>query len=103
MGKYSRFTECKDALFSDWAAGWPAQREHLKRWGASKIVGQRDVLAERATCYAKQYALGGLRSVCWKAGKSNAWIDQHLFTMLDRNAALHDYDLSRRIALGAGA
>lgn len=92
-----RFDECREQMFADKLAGRPAQREHLKRWGANKIAGQRDRLAERAAYCAKHFALGGLRSVCWMAGKTNDWIDPHIYGLCDKRPELTLYPYSVRV------
>lgn len=97
MSNQSRFSECRDKMFADRLAGKPAQREHLKRWGANKTATQRDVLMERETYCAKHYALGGLRSVCWVAGKKNDWIDPHIYGLCDKRPELTTYPRSIRV------
>ena len=83
MSKKSRFNEYREAMFSEKPATATERREYLKRWGANKIAAQRDRLTERATYCAKHFALGGLRSVCWAAGKANDWIDPHIFGLCE--------------------
>jgi len=97
MSKGSRFDECRDEMFADKLAGRAAQREHLKRCGANNVAAQRDRLEERATYCAKHFALGGLRSVCWAAGKVNGWIDQHIYGLCDNRPELTLYPRSVRV------
>lgn len=97
MSKRTRFDECRDEMFADKLAGRSAKREHLKRWGANKVAAQRDRLAERATYCAKHFALGGLRSVCWAAGKENDWIDPRIYGLCDRRPELTLYPRSVRV------
>lgn len=97
MSKKSRFNEYRDAMFSEKPATATERREYLKRWGANKIAAQRDRLTERATYCAKHFALGGLRSVCWAAGKANDWIDPHIFGLCDKRPELTLYPRNLRV------
>lgn len=72
-------------------------RERMKRRGAAKICTQRDRLAEREKYSAKHFALGGLRSVCWAAGKTNDWIDQHIYGLCNKRPELTLYPRSVRV------
>lgn len=56
-----------------------------------------DRLAERAAYCAKHFALGGLRSVCWMAGKTNDWIDPHIYGLCDKRLELTLYPYSVRV------
>lgn len=97
MSKKSRFDECRESMFSGKPTTADERRESLKRWGANKVAAQRDRLAERATYCAKHFALGGLRSVCWSAGKSNDWIDPRIFGLCDKLPELTLYPYSVRV------
>lgn len=98
MSKRARFDECRAKMLTDMREGRPLQREHMKRFGASKIAMQtEDVLERRQKYDSKHFALGALRSICYKAGKKNDWIEMRLFGLLDRNNDLHAYDVLRRI------
>lgn len=97
MSKKSRFDECREVMFSGQQTTAAVRRENLKRWGANKIAAQRDNLAERATYCAKHFALGGLRSVCWVAGKTNEWITPRIFALCDKRPELTTYPRSVRV------
>ena len=45
----------------------------------------------------KHFALGGLRSVCWAAGKANDWIDPHIFGLCDKRPELTLYPRNLRV------
>lgn len=64
-----------------------SRREELKRFGASKVAAQCDRLAERPHC-AQIWALGGLVSVAFAAGKSNDWISNMVVTLCDARPEL---------------
>ena len=97
MSKRSRWEECRGEFFASIEDGTAPSRETLKRWGANKVAGQRDRLAERATYCAKNFALGGLQSVCWLAGKNSEWIGPRIYALCDKRPELTLYPYSVRV------
>ena len=97
MSGGGRFGGCREAMFSGGPATATERREYLKRWGANRVAAQRDRLTERATYCAKHFALGGLRSVCWAAGKANDWTDPHILGLCDKRPELTLYPRNLRV------
>jgi hypothetical protein len=63
-------------------------RKHWKAWGARKIAGRVDHLAVRKAI-APLYALGGLQSVCWLAGRKD--LANRVYALCDKRPELARY------------
>lgn len=85
MSKYSRVRGMIDGRFAG-----VTRREELKRFGANKVSAQRDRLSERPRC-AMIWALGGLVSVAFAAGKSDDWISDKIVALCDARPELALY------------
>ena len=72
-------------------------KQKAKKWAKRKLAKSRDELAMRETYAAKHYALGALRMLCSKAGKSPEWSAGRVSAMFDRNDDLRMFDVMRRI------
>jgi hypothetical protein len=69
-----------------------SRQRKLRSWGKARLLTVRDRLAETATRQASgHYFLAGLMSVAWRAGKSQAWIRDHVYALADRRHELVRY------------
>lgn len=71
-------------------------KSNAKKWAKRKLAKSRDELAMREYA-AKDCALGALRMLCVKAGKSNDWVTGRVWQMFERNDDLRQWDVFRRI------